>query len=130
MVVVLFKNRSSYLGCMIVYGIKNCNTVKSALDWLKKKKVDFDFHDYKSKGISEAKLKSWSKQVGWESLVNKRGTTWRKLDEKTQKKVTNEKAAIALMLEKTSVIKRPLIELNGKVLALGYDEAEYLKNIK
>ncbi|MBX2966932.1 MAG: ArsC family reductase [Cyclobacteriaceae bacterium] len=110
---------------MIVYGIKNCNTVKSALDWLKKKKVEFEFHDYKSKGITEAKLKAWSKQVGWESLVNKRGTTWRQLGEVTQKKITTEKAAIALMLEKTSVIKRPLIEKNGKVLVLGFDEGEY-----
>lgn len=112
---------------MIVYGIKNCNTVKSALEWLKKKKIEFEFHDYKSKGITEAKLKDWSKQVGWESLVNKRGTTWRQLDEATQKKITNEKASIALMLEKTSVIKRPLIEENGKVLTLGFDEAMYKK---
>ncbi|MBX2970797.1 MAG: ArsC family reductase [Cyclobacteriaceae bacterium] len=112
---------------MIIYGIKNCNTVKSALDWLKMKKIEFDFHDYKSKGITEAKLKAWSKQVGWESLVNKRGTTWRQLDEATQKKITSEKAAIALMLEKTSVIKRPLIEEDGKVLALGFDEMIYKK---
>lgn len=110
---------------MIVYGIKNCNTVKSALDWLKKKKIDFEFHDYKSKGITEAKLKAWSKQVGWECLVNKRGTTWRKLDELTQKKITNEKSAIALMVEKTSVIKRPLIEKDGMVLTLGFDEKVY-----
>lgn len=112
---------------MTVYGIKNCNTVKSALDWLKKNKVDFEFHDYKSKGISETKLKEWSKQVGWESLVNKRGTTWRQLDEATQATITNEKAAIALMKEKTSVIKRPLIEVNGKVAALGFDATEYEK---
>lgn len=112
---------------MIVYGIKNCNTVKSAIDWLKKNKVDFEFHDYKSKGITASKLKEWSGQVGWESLVNKRGTTWRQLDEATQKKVTNEKAAIDLMIEKTSVIKRPLIEDKGKVLTLGFDETEYKK---
>ena len=112
---------------MIIYGIKNCNTVKSALDWLKGKKVEFEFHDYKSKGITEAKLKSWSKQIGWESLVNKRGTTWRQLDEKIQAKITNESAAIALMKEKTSVIKRPLIEEDGKVIALGFDESEYAK---
>lgn len=110
-----------------VYGIKNCNTVKSAVDWLKKNKVEFEFHDYKSKGISEAKLKAWSKQVGWESLVNKRGTTWRQLDEKVQNKVTKESSAIALMMEKTSVIKRPLIESEGKVLAIGFDEGEYAK---
>jgi Spx/MgsR family transcriptional regulator len=108
-----------------VYGIKNCNTVKTALDWLKKNKVDLEFHDYKSKGISEEKLRQWSRQVGWESLVNKRGTTWRQLDEATQVSVTSEAAAIALMKEKTSVIKRPLIEDNGKVVALGFDESVY-----
>jgi len=114
---------------MIVYGIKNCNTVKSALDWLKKHKVEFEFHDYKSKGITDVKLKDWSKQVGWESLVNKRGTTWRQLDEAVQKKVTSESAAIALMKAKTSVIKRPLIEENGKVVALGFDEDVYEKTL-
>jgi len=114
---------------MIVYGIKNCNTVKSALDWLKKNQVEFEFHDYKKSGITASKLIDWSKQVGWESLVNKRGTTWRQLEEAVQKKITNEKAAIALMLEKTSVIKRPLIEKNGKVILLGFDEDEYKKKL-
>src|SRR5688572_15341730 len=112
---------------MTIYGIKNCNTVKSALDWLKKQKIDFEFHDYKSKGITEAKLKEWSGQVGWESLVNKRGTTWRQLDEAVQGKVINEKSAIALMKDKTSVIKRPLLEKDGKVLTLGFDESAYRK---
>jgi Spx/MgsR family transcriptional regulator len=114
---------------MILYGIKNCNTVKSAVEWLKKNNIDFEFHDYKKSGVSDSKLKEWSKQVGWESLVNKRGTTWRQLDETAQKKVTNEKSAIDLMMEKTSVIKRPLIEQNGKVLLLGFDEAEYKKKL-
>jgi Spx/MgsR family transcriptional regulator len=112
---------------MIVYGIKNCNSVKSAIDWLNKNKVEFEFHDYKKAGITESKLSEWCKQVGWESLVNKRGTTWRQLDEADQKKVVNEKSAIALMLEKNSVIKRPLIEKNGKVIALGFDEEAYQK---
>jgi arsenate reductase (glutaredoxin) len=110
---------------MTVYGIKNCNTVKSALDWLKKKNIEFEFHDYKTKGVTEDKLRSWSKQVGWESLVNKRGTTWRQLDEAVQKKVKDEASAIGLMREKTSVIKRPLIEKNGKVLALGFEEETF-----
>jgi len=114
---------------MTVYGIKNCNTVKSALDWLRKHNVEYDFHDYKTKGITDAKLKSWSKQVGWESLVNKRGTTWRQLDPTAQAKVTSESAAIALMKEKTSVIKRPLIEIDDKVITLGFDEAEYAKKL-
>lgn len=112
---------------MTVYGIKNCNTVKNALDWLKKNEVDFEFHDYKTKGITEDKLKMWSKQVGWEVLVNKRGTTWRQLDEAVQSKITNEAAAISLMKEKTSVIKRPLIEKDNKVVALGFDEAQFRK---
>ena len=115
---------------MIVYGIKNCSTVKSAIDWLNKNKVEFEFHDYKKSGITETKLNDWIKQVGWESLVNKRGTTWRQLEEANQKKVTNEKSAIALMMEKTSVIKRPLIEKNDKVLLLGFDEAKYKKTLK
>jgi arsenate reductase (glutaredoxin) len=115
---------------MILYGIKNCNTVKSAIEWLKKNKVEFEFHDYKKSGITTAKLAEWCKQVGWESLVNKRGTTWRQLEEADQKKVINEKAAIALMLEKTSVIKRPLMEKNGKVVLLGFDEDDYKKAFK
>jgi arsenate reductase (glutaredoxin) len=113
-----------------IYGIKNCNTVKTALDWLKKHNVEFEFHDYKAKGITDAKLKSWSKQVGWESLVNKRGTTWRQLDEAEQEKVKSESAAVALMKEKTSVIKRPLIEDGEKVVALGFDEESYAKVFK
>lgn len=115
---------------MIVYGIKNCNTVKSALDWLKKKKIDFEFHDYKSKGITPEKLKEWSKQVGWETLVNKKGMTWRKLDDKTKAEIATLTAAIDLMKSQTSVIKRPLIEVNGKVVAVGFDEKEYQSRIK
>jgi len=115
---------------MIVYGIKNCSTVKSAIDWLNKNKVEFEFHDYKKSGITETKLNDWIKQVGWESLVNKRGTTWRQLDEAVQRKVVNEKSAITLMLEKTSVVKRPLIEEKGKVVLLGFDETEYKKVLK
>ncbi len=113
---------------MILYGIKNCNTVKSAVEWLNQHEIAFDFHDYKKAGITAAKLSEWCKQVGWESLVNKRGTTWRQLDEAVLAKVTNEKAAIALMLEKTSVIKRPLIEENSKVILLGFDVDIYKKH--
>jgi arsenate reductase (glutaredoxin) len=114
---------------MIVYGIKNCDTVKKALTWLKVKKIDSQFHDYKTAGITEAKLKAWSQQVGWESLLNKKGTTWRKLDEATQASVTNESAAIKIMMAHTSIIKRPLIEKGSKVLVLGFDEKEYLEKM-
>jgi arsenate reductase (glutaredoxin) len=114
---------------MILYGIKNCNTVKAAVDWLNKKKIPFQFHDYKKAGITAGKLSGWISQVGWEPLVNKRGATWRQLDEADQKKITSGKSAIALMMEKTSVIKRPLIEKNGKVILLGFDEEEYKKKL-
>lgn len=110
---------------MIVYGIKNCNTVKAALDWLRKNNVGFEFHDYKAKGITPEKLKGWIKQIGWENLVNKKGTTWRQLDDNIRVKITNETAAVGLMAEKTSVIKRPLVEKDGKVLIVGFDGKEY-----
>jgi Spx/MgsR family transcriptional regulator len=115
---------------MIIYGIKNCNTIKSALDWLTRNEVDFEFHDYKKSGITEAKLNEWIKQVGWESLVNKRGTTWRQLGENVQSKVVDDQSAIALMMEKTSVIKRPLIEKDGKILLLGFDKELYKQKLK
>ena len=111
----------------IVYGIPNCNTVKKAIDWLQENKVEYQFHDYKKKGITATKLKSWSKQQTWQNLLNKKGTTWRGLDETIQQTITNEPSAIVLMQEKTSIIKRPLIELNDTVVALGFDEAAYKK---
>lgn len=113
-----------------VYAIPNCNTVKKALDWLKANKVAYEFHDYKKLGITSTALTNWCKQVGWEVLVNKKGATWRLLPPATQASVTTQKAAIALMMEKTSVIKRPLLEIDGKIIALGFDEAEYKKALK
>ncbi len=112
---------------MIIYGIKNCNTVKSALGWLDKKKVAYEFHDFKSKGITTAKLKEWCKQVGWETLVNKKGMTWRKLGDGEKARVTNQKAALDLMASQPSVIKRPVVEVDGKIMAVGFDEEEYKK---
>lgn len=106
---------------MTVYGIKNCDTVKKALAWLKEHNVAYDFYDYKSKGITADKLQAWIDQVGWESLVNKRGTTWRQLDDASKARVQDAATAIALMVEKPSVIKRPLIEQDGRVLALGFE---------
>lgn len=104
------------------YGIKNCNTVKKAIDWFQANDIAFTFHDYKKSSITASKLKDWSTQVGWELLVNKKGTTWRTLDEATKESITNAKNALALMQEKTSVIKRPIIEKDGKILTLGFDE--------
>lgn len=115
---------------MKVYGIKNCDTVKKSLNWLKENNILFDFHDYKKEGISENKLREWSKQVGWENLINRRGTTWRKLDETTKEKVIDETHAIDIMLSNTSVIKRPIIEKSGSPIIVGYDEEQYKNTIK
>ncbi|HLT72353.1 MAG TPA: ArsC family reductase [Cyclobacteriaceae bacterium] len=110
---------------MTVYGIKNCNTVKKALAWLHDHHVEYEFHDYKAKGITGEKLKGWSKQVGWQELINRKGTTWRQLDEKVKVGVTNQSAAVKLMSEKPTVIRRPLIEEDGKVVFLGFEEEGY-----
>ena len=115
---------------LIVYGIKNCNTVKSALDWLKASGIDFEFHDFKAKGVTETKLKQWCAQVGWEKLVNRRGTTWRQLPTEFQATIKTQSAAIGLMQEKTSVIKRPVIESGDKILTLGFDVEEYQEKLK
>jgi arsenate reductase len=107
-----------------IYGIPNCNTVKKALDWLNENEIEFTFHNFKKEGVSEVDLKKWIAEAGWEALVNKKGTTWRQLDEATQKSVINENTAIALMTEKASVIKRPVVISKNKIL-LGFDEAIY-----
>jgi len=113
-----------------IYAIPNCNTVKKALEWLKANKVAFEFHDYKKKGITVTKLTLWCNQIGWEALINKKGATWRQLPKEIQEKITSQKAAINLMIEKTSIIRRPLIEEDGKILALGFDEIVYKKALK
>lgn len=97
---------------------------------MKANKKVYSFHDYKKLGIANAQLTSWAKQVGWETLINKKGTTWKLLGPEVHATITNQKAAIALMAEKTSVIRRPLIEQDGKIIALGFDEAEYKKVFK
>lgn len=114
-----------------VYGIPNCDTVKKALTWLDAHKIPYTFHNYKKQGITAAKLKNWSKQTGWESLLNRKGTTWRKLDPEVQASITSEKTALQLLAENTSAIKRPLIENpDGKVTALGFDPASYEQAFK
>ena len=114
---------------MTVYGIKNCNTVKNALDWLNGHGISYEFHDYKKKGITADALKAWSKQVGWEVLLNRKGLTWKQLPEAERARIKTEADAIQLMIDKTSIIKRPLLEKNGKVLLLGFDEESYAKTL-
>jgi len=111
----------------VVYGIPNCDTIKKTLDWLNKHKIEYRFHDYKKEGIGIDKLKAWSKQVGWETIFNKKSTVWKELGEAAQAKVTNEKTALPVLKENTSIIKRPVIELNDKIVAVGFKDAEYQK---
>lgn len=112
---------------MTVYGIPNCDTVKKSLDWLRSNKITFEFHDYKKQGISETKLNEWIKQVDWQILLNKKGTTWKKLDKSIQAGITSEKAAIALMQEHTSLIKRPVVETERGIV-VGFNETVYRQN--
>lgn len=111
---------------MKIYGIPNCNTVKKALDWLRANQVEYEFHDFKKLGVSESKLKEWAEIVGWEALVNKRGTTWKKLDAETQNSVVSAETAFTLLQEKTSMIKRPVLETDNGIF-LGFDESTYQK---
>lgn len=104
-----------------VYGIKNCNTVKKALDWFERKNIDYEFHDFKKEGISEDKLRGWAELTTWQDLINRKGTTWRNLSEEDKLSASTEQGAYQLMMEKTSVIKRPVIEKDGTILQ-GFDE--------
>lgn len=112
-----------------VYGIPNCDTTKKAMNWLKRHEIDFTFHDYKQQGINKQKLEHWCQRKGWETIFNKRSTTWREFPEATQKKVINQSAAIKIMLDNNSIIKRPIIEA-GKDLVVGFNDAEYQKTFK
>jgi arsenate reductase len=107
-----------------IYGIKNCDTMKKARAWLDGHKVTYAFHDYKTAGIERAQLEGWAKQAGWDVLINKAGTTFRKLPE-ADKEDLNEKKAIALMLDQPSMIKRPVLDLGGGKLLVGFKPELY-----
>ena len=98
-----------------IYGIKNCDTMKKARTWLDKHGVDYSFHDYKTAGIDKDRLLRWSKSVGWETLLNKAGTTFRKLPDAEKENLT-ERKAMALMFAQPSMIKRPVLDTGGKLL--------------
>lgn len=111
-----------------MYGIPNCDTIKKAKKWLEANGIDYEFHNYKKQGITKAKLKDWCKQVDWEILLNRRGTTWRKLDDATKEGI-NKTSAIDIMAEETSIIKRPVIEAGDKII-VGFSEDEYKSTFK
>ena len=110
-----------------LYGIPNCDTIKKARKWLNDNNIDYEFYDYKKKGVPEKELKAWVKKLGWEVLLNKRGTTWQKLDDDTKSSV-NEKSAIKIMLENSSIIKRPVLS-NEKELIVGFSEKDYAQSL-
>ena len=107
----------------ILYGIRNCDTVKRARGWLEREGVGYDFHDYKTAGIDEARLRSWVDELGWETVLNRAGTTFRKLPD-GEKEGLDEDRAIALMLAQPSMIKRPLLDLGQRRL-VGFSEPAY-----
>jgi Spx/MgsR family transcriptional regulator len=115
---------------MKLYGIPNCNTVKKAREWLDQHGVAYEFHDFKKQGLASATAENWLTQYPWEKLVNRAGMTWRNLSDSEKTTVTDNASATALMLNKTSVIKRPILEDSNKVLALGFDEALYQQIFK
>ncbi len=110
---------------MKLYGIPNCNTVKKARVWLDEHQIDYQFHNFKTHGVSQAILDNWLKQRPWEKLVNRAGMTWRKLSDAEKENVIDYTSAANLMAEKTSVINRPILEKDGEVLCLGFNEDSY-----
>jgi len=99
------------------------------MQWLKKNNIDFSFHDYKQAGISKQKLEAWCNKSGWETIFNKRSTTWRELPIAEQKKITGQQEAIKVMMVNNSIIKRPIIE-NNALLIIGFDETVFKKQLK
>ncbi len=113
---------------IIIYGIKNCDTMKKAFKWLEKNNIDYNFHDYKKQSLDENTLNQWLKNVSWEILLNKRGTTYRKLADDIKNNI-NENSAKHIMLENLSIIKRPVLDIEGKII-VGFNETEYAEHFK
>ena len=111
-----------------IYGIKNCETMKKARAWLDQRGLAYAFHDYKTAGIERERLEQWQKKVGWETLLNRAGTTFRKLPDK-DKAGLNAKKALALLLKQPSMIKRPVLDLGGGKLVVGFAPELYEKSI-
>jgi arsenate reductase len=112
-----------------IYGIKNCDTMKKARAWLDKRGVEYAFHDYKTAGVDRQSLERWSKKLGWETLLNRAGTTFRKLPDKDKAGLDAGKA-IALMLDQPSMIKRPVLDLGGGKLLVGFKPEIYAEAVR
>ena len=110
---------------IILYGIKNCDTIKKARRWLDEHHVEYHFHDYRTDGLSAELLAGFIAELGWEALLNKRGTTWRKLDEEVRENINNADTAATLMLEMPAIIKRPLLCAPTQPMLLGFSDSRY-----
>jgi arsenate reductase len=119
------RERGEMAKAVTIYGIKNCDTMKKARAWLDDRGVAYGFHDYKSVGVDRGTLERWARATGWETLLNRAGTTFRKLPDKDKEGLT-EKKAIALMLAQPSMIKRPVLDIGGKLL-VGFQPEQYAK---
>ena len=108
-----------------VFGIRNCDTIRKARRWLDGQGVEYSFHDVRSDGLSRTQLESWVKTLGWENLLNRRGTTWRKLPQAVRDNI-NKRAAVKLMLEQPAMIKRPVLDL-GNSMHLGFNEETWTR---
>ena len=111
------------MSSITLYGIPNCDTMKKARKWLDEHGIDYAFHNYKKDGVPQAALKQWVEQLGWETLLNKRGTTWRKLDEAVKQNL-DAGTAIDIMLAHPSIIKRPVLVSDGQLI-VGFDTSVY-----
>lgn len=109
----------------IVYGIANCDTVKKARQWLAAHDVAYEFHDFRKQGVPAAELDRWLAQFGWEKVLNRQGTTWRKLDPALQERVHDDASARTLLLEQPSAIRRPVVHWPGGRLSIGFDAAQW-----
>lgn len=112
-----------------LYGISNCDTVKKARAWLDEAGIAYRFHDFKKAGVPEDALAHWLAAVGWERLLNRQGTTWRKLDAAVQARVTDAASAAALMREQSSVIKRPVIDWPSGAVTVGFDAKAFASHL-
>lgn len=110
-----------------LFGIKNCDTMKKAFRWLNDHHIEYAFHDYKKAGLDEATAKAWVETLGWENIINKRGTTWRKLDEETKDTLNND-SAVHIMMAQPSVIKRPLLMVEDTIY-LGFNAEDYAQKL-
>ncbi len=106
-----------------LYGIPNCNTVSKARKWLTENNIDYQFHNFKKDGLDQKTINKWVDALGWEILLNKRGTTWRKLSDEIKADIDRDKA-ISIMLDNTSIIKRPVLDVNG-TFHVGFKDEQY-----